>query len=696
MSKRKVRRPADAEERRKAVRKKKRRRRYDRTGVLTRLVLLPVLALAVTMIVESLSRGSVGRMFGYMTQRPLYFLYNFLIILTTLTVSEVFKHRRSVLFFVTVAWLALGVAARLVVKQRTQPFTSMDILSVKDAITLTPLYYTWPQIILMYGGIFLAVVAVGWILTRLPRRKRVRYWPSCSLVAGLVIMCICIRSVGLTSGWFPRYFENLVDSYDQLGFATCFTFTFGNMGISQPEAYSGEVVSGILEEVDSSGDEPAAHPHHVFTEKDHPERPNIIIVQMESLFDVNTIIGATYSEDPTPNFNRLSREYASGELYVPSIGGGTCNVEFEVLTGMDLDFFGVGETPYTTVLQSTTCESVAYALRDLGYCTTAMHNHTATFYSRPVAYSHLGFEHFVSVEYMPYVTYTDVGWAEDSILPKEILKSLRASEDRDLILTVTVESHGKYDENYVYKDGDPLIMNFPESLSRSRFANYLHLIHKTDAFIGQLVEQLDSFDEPVVCVFYGDHLPALDLTAELLTTGNLYASRYVVWNNYGAHFDAPDLQAYRMSANLLKQLGISGGVISRYHQAAPLDADSDQDYLDKLQVLQYDLLYGDKSSYENGENPYQPVDLMMGSQPISISSISTDYGRVLVNGLHFTERSVIYIDDTPYPTGFISSAQLIAIVPRTQAIGSVSVVQIALDGSELSRTDPVEVGRAAA
>ena len=158
---------------------------------------------------------------------------------------------------------------------------------------------------------------------------------------------------------------------------------------------------------------------------------------------MNTIIGSEYSEDPTPNFNRLSKDFPSGELYVPSIGGGTANVEFEVLSGMNLDFFGAGEYPYSTILQETTCETVAYNLMEQGYATTAMHNHNGKFYSRNEVYSRMGFEHFVSLEYMPYVTYTEVGWAEDTVLADEIIKAMDATEQRDFVMTITVESHGK-------------------------------------------------------------------------------------------------------------------------------------------------------------------------------------------------------------------------------------------------------------
>ena len=92
-----------------------------------------------------------------------------------------------------------------------------------------------------------------------------------------------------------------------------------------------------------------------------------------------------------------------------------------MLSGLNLDFFGAGEYPYSTVLQDTTCETIAYNLREQGYATTAMHNHTGTFYDRNEIYPRLGFEHFVSQEYMPYVTYTEVGWAEDVIAASQAL-----------------------------------------------------------------------------------------------------------------------------------------------------------------------------------------------------------------------------------------------------------------------------------
>lgn len=667
------------------------KKRYgaDRVPGRIRAVMLPVLSLLLTLVIESLSRGSVFKMLRYLVEHPGYFTFNWLIILTTLSFSELFRHRRGMLFTLCVGWLGLGVAQFFVIKQRTQPFTSMDILMMKDAVKLTTLYYTWPEIILMYAAAFVGAALFITILSRMSTRRHVHYRAALTSFSGLVLLTTCLASLGISWGCFPRYFDNLVDAYDQYGFASCFTLTFGEMGVERPEEYSDATVGDIVDEIDEPGsapETPTATPGpHAFDESDNLAQPNVIFVQLESFFDANTILGAEYSEDPTPNFNQLCAENPSGELYVPSVGGATVNVEFEMLTGLNLGFFGAGEYPYSTILQEETCETIAYNLREQGYSTTAMHNHTGTFYSRNEVYSRLGFEHFVSLEYMPYVTYTDVGWAEDIVLANEILKALDASDERDFVMAITVESHGKYSDEYTYTDGDPEILALPESLSQPRFANYLHLIHETDAFIGTLIEKLKLYDEPVICVFYGDHLPAIDLTADVLANGNLYASRYVIWNNFGADFEGGNMQAYRFSANLLKQLGVSGGVITKFHQAAELEPDADSEYFANLEMLQYDLLYGDKTAYENGVSPYLPVNITMGTQPITISSISNLYGRLIVNGQNFTEYSTIFIDDTAYPTAFISSTQIIAIVPRTTAVNTVAVAQLATDGTELGR-----------
>ena len=133
-------------------------------------------------------------------------------------------------------------------------------------------------------------------------------------------------------------------------------------------------------------------------------------------------------------------------------------------------------------------------------------------------------------------------------------------------------------------------------------------------------------------------------------------------------------------------------MLAKFHQAAEISETDDAAYLEQLQVLEYDLTAGEKSSNENGETPYQPVEMRMGCAPIAISSVSTQYGRVLVNGQNFTDHSVIEIDGASWPTAFVDSAQIVSIVPQGTPMESLTVAQIASDGTVLSRTDAFALG----
>lgn len=80
--------------------------------------------------------------------------------------------------------------------------------------------------------------------------------------------------------------------------------------------------------------------------------------------DPDRLVGVKTAQEAVPTFTRLKKEGPSGSLYMPMVGGGTANCEFEVLTGMNTDFFGVGEYPYNTIVRETACESIAFNSRN--------------------------------------------------------------------------------------------------------------------------------------------------------------------------------------------------------------------------------------------------------------------------------------------------------------------------------------------
>ena len=148
------------------------------------------------------------------------------------------------------------------------------------------------------------------------------------------------------------------------------------------------------------------------------------------------------------------------------------------------------------------------------------------------------------------------------------------------------------------------------------------------------------------------------------------------------------MQAYRLSAELLRQLGVSEGVMTKFHQSYPIDEEGEE-YIEKLKTLEYDLLYGEQDAYgERG--PYAPTDLQLGTDPIVITSAALEYGRLLVTGDNFTEYSAVISGENVLETVFIDKEHLavrISADERALLGETICVAQINTDGKELGRTE---------
>ena len=67
-------------------------------------------------------------------------------------------------------------------------------------------------------------------------------------------------------------------------------------------------------------------------------KPNVIFILSESFADVTKLPGVTYSADPLEDFHAAQLEGVSGTFYTRSLGYGTCNIELELLTGINTRF----------------------------------------------------------------------------------------------------------------------------------------------------------------------------------------------------------------------------------------------------------------------------------------------------------------------------------------------------------------------
>ena len=427
---------------------------------------LVTFSILIIFILESLSRRSIFKGLGFIITNPLMFLFNVLIVLLTLSFALMFSRRKFLLILFSTLWIGLGVINYIILFNRSTPLTAMDFYLLKSTIGVLPFYLNSFQIILIVVIAVILIVAMIFLWMKL-KKNLIQLKKPLIIMCSLSVWMLLLSTIALRGNALANNFGNLPDAYSNYGFAYCFSNSVFNRGISEPNMYSEEQIDEVLDTIknesvkididNTPGDLELSNPEGSFEivknnmeeSKSNEFKPNIIMVQLESFFDVNLLLDYTFSENPIPNFTRLKNKYSSGFLSVPTIGAGTVNTEFEIITGMNTDYFGAGEFPYRTILRSTTCESIGYNLDELGYDNYAIHNNSGTFYDRNKVFPKLGFDYFSSIEYMNQAEYNTLGWAKDNVLTNEIFKALKARDTRDFIYAISVQAHGKYPDKVV-------------------------------------------------------------------------------------------------------------------------------------------------------------------------------------------------------------------------------------------------------
>lgn len=618
-------------------------------------IIVPVL---LGLVIESLNRKSLLAGIGYMAGSPLLFCFNTLIILLTLSFALFFKREIFVFVSISSVWLLFGIANYIILHFRVTPFSAVDFTLIKSAISVSGHYFSMLNIAMVVVALFLVTFCLACLYRKAPYHKHrngKNIVASFLSVTVITVVIMFIKSSSSSVQALSTNYTNISEAYENYGFVYCFTNSLLDTGIAKPDNYSEETVKDLTGRIEDKK-----------SKIKDGYKPNIIFIQLESFFDVSYVKGLKCEKDPLPVFHRLNKDYTSGLLTVPTVGAGTVNTEFEVLTGIRQHDFGVCEYPYKTILKNTTSESICHNLAKLGYKSHGVHNNDATFYGRNIVFESLGFDTFTSMEYMNGITENDNGWANDDILVDEIIKTLDSTKGADFTFGITVQSHGKYDicTDKEYPVG---VTGAPEGME-GQYTYYVNQIAEVDNMIGRLIEELGKRDEKTLLVLYGDHLPSLGLNTEELVNGNLYQTQYVTWNNFGLGKQDKDLTSYQLYPYILGQAGIHEGLLAKYHQQSDYNKPG---YTEGLSMLSYDLLYGENYAY-NGVNPFKSSDMQMGTDRISVKNVEeildiSEIGSIkgnkdIINNLNITNTEKIYIVTgtgfTPYANVYFDGSLL--------------------------------------
>lgn len=596
--------------------------------------------------IEAISRHSLWKAVDFMKERPLVFLYNAFLIFTTTLIVYLFRRRvfwRTILF---IFWMGLGIINGVLLSNRVTPFTGPDLHLITDAFQIADRYLSPFFFVVVVIVAVLAVIGLIILFFKGPRYQgKMRYKLNIPLIAVGIAAFAGTTKLALEKRVLSNYFGNIAFAYEDYGYPYCLATTVFNTGIGLPRDYSEEAVENIVKSEES-------------LPETGEKRPNILFLQLESFFDPELVEYLNISEDPIPNFRKLMQEYSSGYFKVPSVGAGTANTEFESITGMSMRYFGPGEYPYKSILKETTCESAAYVLKSLGYGTHAIHNNEANFYERKNVFANLGFDSFTSEEYMSEQDDTNPNdWVRDHNLTKYILQAMESTEGPDYVYTISVQGHGDYPEEPVLENPKITVSGASSQAENYKWEYYCNQIYEMDQFIKELTDELSKLDEDVVLVMYGDHLPTMGLTVTDVKNKYLFQTEYVIWDNMGLEKQDKNLAAYQMAAEVMDRVGIHEGNVFRFHQARR----NTKNYQVDLEMLQYDILYGEKYVY-GGKNPFERVKMHLGVEDAQLDSIEKiSDGQYYIKGKNLTQSAFLEVNGELVAANFVDENTLLLL-----------------------------------
>ena len=622
--------------------------------------------------IEILSRGVQGSI-TYIKTYPKTAVLNYMVLLITISPALFFKRTAMAALILNIPWVAASCASYILVKVRSVPFIWADLYCFGDGMSIADQYITKKMIIKLIILLIAGLIVLGICYKVHFKEYKVSWMRRGLAVVFVLIIGLTGRGLLMKNGGMERNPWDTMEAYKRNGFAWSFSDSFLATFRKKPEGYSQKAMHAIQDTLQA------------IPKKEDERTPNIVFVQIEAVIDPLTIPKVELSGDPIPNIRKYMTENYSGKLQVPTIGGGTARTEFEVLSGINMNYLAPGEIPYTSGLTSLgPVETIAYVLKEKGYSTTGIHNYAGNFYSRDTVYKNLGFDRYITMETM-YPIERQNGWPKDDILIDYIDKTLKKTAEKDFIFTITASTHGAHQYNYDPEKNDTVIKvsGDYEQKALDQLQIYVDRIHRADEVFAKLVDYVNSLEEDTILVMYPDHYPTLDVLKTIPAEERYQTFYYIIDNqNKIEATQNNDLEAYELYTRVLNLLGMRGGIMSDFHNSYIRE----EDYQTKLKMLQYDMLFG-KKYIVNKEVALSPTIIQIGLEPVEIHEVHYQGTDAIIMGKNFTASSHVFINNKRVETEFVDDTKLIAHNVK-ESTEEVIVKQVARYDKAIAASEP--------
>lgn len=489
-------------------------KRHSRpVGLLTAILLGLACGVVVTLFVLWAHPVSVLAMLGKMLRQPLILFLNWLPI-ALLTAAFAFAFR-NVFFSSALVGLIAGAMSlinRVKLTIRGEPFVPRDISLIKEAADAAGSYdmtLPWFQI-----GCLVVMTAVFIVLGVLLPLKKSEDAPkkrgALVRVMGFVLcLAVLVGAVGLVYSSADLYnsFEttepyNLSSVNNELGFVYYFCYHFSTYKIEKPEGFDRDEAASW-----ETGYESAPDAADV----------NVVFVMNEAFSDIlnEDVFVFPEGENPMEVYNTLAEgENAwAGHIVVPYFAGGTADTEFDVASGMQTNLLNPAApslTAFRTVNRDL--DSIFRVFGADGYTSCFMHPGQSWFYNRENVYDWFGADESFFVE--DFDAEYKGSWVTDESVLRELVSRFEeksAGGGLDFTYAVTIQNHMSYTAekygDYVCPEVETTAELSPEIQTAVNV--YAEGIRDANAMLEDLTEFYSEQSEPVLLVFFGDHLPYL-------------------------------------------------------------------------------------------------------------------------------------------------------------------------------------------
>lgn len=432
--------------------------------------------------------------------------------------------------------------------------------------------------------VFILIAILAWRFKKTKLFRNARY---ATFFAGIIllatiwgIMWEAPKSIS-SDPWYT------VDASRQNGMLINLVHNIKSMINPKPEGYSPERVREII------GSE---------EKKEGYDTPDIIVIMDESFADLSSIAPLNEEHDFIPFIRSLSDNTISGNIRVSVFGGGTCNTEYEFLTGNATPMLRVGSYPMVQFVKKDS-PSIAKTLRAAGYRTIGLHSFYPDGWNRDMAYPQLGFDKFLCNHDFENPEYVREYISDDSSFDK-IIELLEEDTKPAFIFNVTMQNHFGYEREF-----DNLIEDavFPEMEEFPQARRYFSLLSLTDKAVRDLVEYLEKRERPTILLFFGDHMPAVeseyyDILKERagLSDDEMHVKKHTVPFFIWANYDIPEQKDLYISSSFLSPLLLECAnapmsehqtYLSRLMERMPLWENGDSEDVLGYKIVQYNMVF---------------------------------------------------------------------------------------------------------